>query len=197
MQGIQIQLGDRRTERELETFKEAKKKKIKDGLSPRAPKIQVKVSLHLAFCVLYPCSCNLIPTDNRSGSGHCHYPGFTFPGLCRHQAPHMSWSPTSHLAPAGLVLAASKNLSGLGHERLRPGRAPVPAALGKTQVIKFTCLPPQSHILPGPSDSGYRPLLSISLSGPGGDEVSLLAPPAHLWPLSSDHSSPTQREIND
>lgn len=38
MQGIQIQLGDRRTERELETFKEAKKKKKSKMVSP--PELQ-------------------------------------------------------------------------------------------------------------------------------------------------------------
>lgn len=38
MQGIQIQLGDRRTERELETFKEAKKKKNQRWSLPQSSK---------------------------------------------------------------------------------------------------------------------------------------------------------------
>lgn len=44
--------------------------------------------------------------------------------------------------------------------------------------------------------SGYS-LLSVSLSGPGSDEVGVLAPSAHLWPLSPSHGSPTPREFDN
>lgn len=155
-----------------------------------------KLNLNLALRVLNPYLCMFISTDNNKMSGHCPCAWLTSPGLQRLQAPCIPPGPSSQLALAELMLAAKKNK--ISQESGPPAsicweksnRKDTDGEISLSTSWKATSC---RDLL----SSGYCLLLSVSLSGPGSDEVSVLAPSAHLWPLSPSHGSPTLRELDN
>lgn len=101
---------------------------------------------------------------------------------------------SSQLARAEALLATSKNFSGVWANKLYVLGHSIRKHTADEIHLSTSWKATSCQELLG---SGYRPLPSVSLPGPRGDEVSLLALPAHLWPLRSAHSSPTPSEVGD